>query len=234
SNTKERDIQQERAMQLAKDKKKSEALYVTAKKLYENAEYQDAIRAFEMLLEIDPNPKLLKEIASAHQFLSQYDEAITYLSQYKEVAPPEELTALETKLSSLRSLKEQNRGLSTQAVELPISTSQRDLPKAPAKWQRGTTVAIAVAGGVTGAFFHHQAFQYRDQINVSCSTVDNRLICSKTQTEDLFQREEQSNIIAGVGWGICAAGILTHTFLEIKYGSFLTVSPNSVSVQGVF
>ena len=227
-------IAQEQAEQLAKDKRKSQALYITAKKLYENAEYQDAIRAFEMILEIDPNPKILKELSSAHQFLSQYNEAILYLSQYKEIAPEEEKGAIETKLSRLRSLKEKSRGLSAQNVELPSSTNQADLPNSPAKWQRGSAIAVAILGAGTGGYFQYQAFHNRDQIEVSCHSVGGRLLCPKAQTESLFQAEAQANLISGIGWGVCAAGILTDTFLEIKYGSFLSVSPNTVSFQGVF
>ena len=89
-------------------------------------------------------------------------------------------------------------------------------------------------GAGTGAYFQYQAFQNRDLINVACVSVEDRLLCPKEQTESLFQAETQSNIISGIGWGFCAAGILTHTFLEIKYGSFISATPNSISFQGVF
>lgn len=94
-------------------------LFENGRILYEEGQYREAIVAWEESFRLSEKPGLLYNMASAHERLGEYSEAIEMIARYRAFAPSEERESLDRRVRNLRLLEEERAREATPAPSAP-------------------------------------------------------------------------------------------------------------------
>lgn len=210
---------------------KSQALYATAKRLFEQSAYEDAVDTYLLLMQNNPPIIAYKELALSYQFLGKYEDAITFMSYYKEQAPDAEKPKIDKIILHLRDMM----GKTTAKIQgnSILENKERDTHTNISKIQKNVAIGFMLTGGVVGGLFQYQAYQSRIEINASCIRMETRLVCPDSIQQVRTQEKDQI-LYSSIGWGVGALGFLTNTFLTLKHGNTISFTSNSIFLQGAF
>jgi hypothetical protein len=210
---------------------KSDALYATAKRLFDNSAYEDAVDTYLLLMQNSPPLIAYKELALSYQFLGAYEDAITFMSYYKEEAPESEKAKVDKIILHLQEM--QGKMTSNIEEETIPESKELDSYKTTLKIQKNIALGLMITGGAVGGVFQYQAYQSRTQLNTSCVRVDTHLVCPSS-VQELRADEKKEVLYSSIGWGLGALGFLSHTFFTLKHGNSISVTTNSIHLQGRF
>jgi len=187
------------------DLERAKALSLKSTQLYAEARYEEAVEALREAYELAPRAALLYNMATPLERLGRWNEALDALKGYRPSAKPEELDAIDRRITNLEMKVAQQRA-DREAVEAaknqPAVEPSRKGPPAGA-WVLLGTGAVGLGSGTV---FTLRALSARSDWTGQCTDGDARL-CPASAT-DAVSRDRSSSLIADVSWvvGIGATG----------------------------
>lgn len=209
------------------NQERAKELYQNGSLLYEEGRYEDAIVAFQEAYRLSEQPKLLYNIAQAQERLGRYQEALDTLSRYRAYAPAEEREALDRRIRNLERRLEEQGGAAPVTTPAPgptaTPTPAPSPTPAPPPEQGGVRVlpiALYAVGGVGlagGAVFALSARSAREEAAALCVTGASGTLCPDSAA-DALQQDRTSSLLADVGFGVGAVGLIGGTLTALLGG----------------
>lgn len=207
------------------NQERAKELYQNGSLLYDEGRYEDAIVAFQEAYRLSEQPKLLYNIAQAQERLGRYQDALDTLSRYRAYAPAEEREALDRRIRNLERRLEE-AGSAPTPTPAPTATAPSSAPAptpTPTPERDGVRVlpiALYAVGGVglgAGALFGLSARSARADAEALCVDGATGALCPDSAADPL-SRDRRSSLLADVGFGVGAAGLIGGTLTLILGG----------------
>lgn len=196
-------------------------LYENGAILFEEAQYEAAIRAWEESYRLSGQPLLLYNIASAWERLNHIENTLDYLNQYRAFAPADErerlerrIRALETRLdeqrAQARAEEEARLAAQSAATPEPAPTTQpaqviivRSADETPRGLQiaRWTLLGTGIAGLGAGAAFAVISRNARADAEAGCTDVGGRTLCEVPASANL-DAEKRNALVADIAFAV--------------------------------
>ncbi len=231
---------------------RAKELYQNGALLYEEGRYEDAIIAWQEAYRLSERAELLFNIANAQERIGRYQDALDTLSRYRAYAAAEEREALDRRIRNLeRRLAETQAATPTPTPTPTPTTTPAPTPTpapvgtpspvanptptpAPERQVRVLPIALYGVGALglgAGGIFALQASAARKEAAALCVEGDAGLICP-SDAADALTRDGRSSLLADIGFGVGAAGLLGGTLtLVLGGGSELGVGALPGGVQ---
>lgn len=225
------------------DLERAKQLFDNGKTLFEEGNYEDAVRAWQQSYGLSEKPVLLFNIASAAERMGDFDAALEALNTYRAFAKPEERESLQRRMRNLeRSRDEQEEARKaepSEEVETPAPTSVVPAPQPVEPRRRGT--GQRVAGGVliglgavglgSGAVLGVLSNQQRAKATESC--LDSKLCLAEAKPALDSSRSLGLGADVSLLAGIVSAGVGTVLVVTAPRGR-VSVGVNSIRFDGRF
>jgi len=217
-------------------------LYDNAVLLFEEAQYEAAILAWEEAWRLSREPLLLYNIASAWERLNDLERTLEYLHQYRAFAPADErdrlerrIRALETRLDEQRAQARADAARDAQAEPAPepVQPTQviivRTEPEVPRGLQvaRWSLLGLGVAGLGAGTAFALVSRSYREDADAGCIDQGGSTLCGLGASAPL-DAERRNALAADVSFAVGGAALVGSLVLFLVRGR--TAEPGELSV----
>lgn len=225
---------------LAKDNKAREH-YLRGQRYYSEGDYKTAISEFQRAYDLSGRPKLLFNLANAHERLANYEQAIALLRTYAKTVPSYEHDAIARRIRNIEKRADENSlkdvppnpatsdGGDVNALEpspldtVSLAPSTSDTASGSTLgWVLVGTGVVLAAGGAASGFL---ALNARDDANALCQNGH----CSENAMSAIDDDKLYSTV-SDIGIGLGAATALTGLFLVWR-GKDKEQSPVSARVQ---
>ena len=241
---------------------RAKELFFNGQLLFDEAQYESAVLAWQKGYEITELPAFLKNIALAYEANQQYAEALDTLKQYRAFAPFEEQDELKQwsdELTVKLTEQEDAQKQADEAAELTRlaeekKTEERKLAEAQTSMNvtnptdsEGTSNTYPLVGLISTSvlFTTASAMTWRtamieQSIWDACKAYGDSTLCSGTvlQPDNLLTQFEQSQNISLALWGatIVSAGVTTWQWTRPNSNTqaSLDISPTSIRIRGHF
>lgn len=192
------------------DEARAKELYQNGAILFEEGRYSDAIIAWKEAYRLSQRPQLLFNIANAAERSGQLQEAFDALNLYRQSAPEDERDALERRMRALAQRINEASGPPTAPAIVAPSTQTPP----PSEDSGGRSLALPLAlygvgavGVGVGTFSGLRALAARRDAATLC-TEDG--ICPD-EAEPLLRADRNASLLADIGFGVGAAGVVGGT-----------------------
>jgi tetratricopeptide (TPR) repeat protein len=220
------------------DLERGRELFQNGKTLFEEGQYADAIVAWEEAHRLTKRPKLLFNIANAHERLGDYQQAIDVLNRYRAFAEADEKDALERRLTNLERLSEEQEA--DREAAQPVTPTPAPVTPPPSSGPgAGRVVGVGLiglgaVGIVSGSVMGLSANQAGDDAKDLCVAKGDGYLCPAGATELLDQNRSRAlTADLTLGAGVASAVVGTVLVLTGK-GRSVAVGANRIRFSGTF
>lgn len=222
------------------NEERARELFQNGALLYEEGRYEDAIIAWQEAYRLSERAELLFNIANAQERIGRYQDALDTLSRYRAYAAADEREALDRRIRNLeRRLAETATTTPAPApapTPAPVVVVQPAPAPAPApaptparSGVRVLPIALYGVGALglgAGALFGLQASDARQEALALCVDGEGGLLCPDTAS-DALDRDARASLLADVGFGVGAAGLIGGT-LTLLFGGGTAASVDAL------
>ena len=189
--------------------------------LYEEAQYEQAILAWEEAYRLSERALFLFNIANAYERLGDLDRALDYLHRYRAFAPADERATLERRIRTLEQRQEELRqaqGPPDAPAPAPLAAGPPAQPAESPSGQRNMgwligLSATSLATAATGVYFALDAQSQADTLERRCSGG----LCT-TGSQSIADREQRSALLADIAFGVAAVSAIGAIALALASG----------------
>gem|GEM_PF-5513523 len=214
-----------------KDLELAKQAYQYGKQMYDEAEYEEAIQAFQRAYDISPKHQLLFNIAMAYRMNDELELARTYFEQYQKHCNDEEYLQAQVHIEKIektldeRQKEEEERILAEEALREPKPPADRLPP-----WVIPSVWGVSAIGVGTGLFFGIESQSKTALLEPMCS----KNLCMNSASP-IMDGVRQDAMIADIAYGIGLAAMSTALWLQISQSQTqLSVTSNRIILQGEF
>lgn len=200
----------------SRDDEQARLHFQVGSRYYDEADYESALREFQVAFRLSGRPHLLYNIALCQQQLGNLGEAISALERYlAEVQDIENRPVLEQRLANLRARRDRQAATGTDPGEDHAAPSPEpaDASSTPSPASSGDStnvpaiVGYAVAGvGLVAAVTFSVLTLFEDG-NVASSPCAQTRTCTSAQTGPLGTLA----LVSDISWGVALAGAVVGT-----------------------
>ncbi len=215
--------------------------YRRGERYYAEGDYEGAIAEFQKAYDLSGRPKLLFNLANAHERLANYEEAIELLKSYAKTVPSYEHDAITRRIRNIEKRADEKAQRRTEIPatagrpqEALVPSADESAPAAKVQPRRettsptlgwvlvGTGFAIAAGGAASG----YLALQARDDADALCE----RGLCPEN-AQGALDDDKLYSLMSDVGIGLGAATALTGLFMVWQHDGKSERQPVAASIQ---
>lgn len=209
------------------DEARAKELYQNGAILFEEGRYSDAIIAWKEAYRLSQRPQLLFNIANAAERGGQLQEAYDALVLYRSSAPEDERDSLDRRIRAVQQRMEESGTPATPPPPPPIVQTQTDpdVSKGRSLALPLALYGVGAAGLGVGTVSGLRALAARRDADLLC--VDAGLC--PDEAEPLLRADRNASLLADIGFGVGAAGVVGGTLSLLLGGGHSTavgISPS--------
>jgi tetratricopeptide (TPR) repeat protein len=204
----------------AADDARARELFRRGDRLYDEGDYEGALRAFEKAYELSQRPALLFNLANTYERLGRYEDALKALQKFlpdagtREVVVKKRIANLEERISELSKVDAKEDPAPAPAPEPDQAPEPQAEPAGDVPILGYVLLGVGAVGLGLGIGFTVDAMAARDEAETLCPESSGLRLCTP-DAQEVLDRDLTSSFVADLSFSVGIAAAATGIVLVV-------------------